>query len=303
MVVPGLVHVVGNAALDILVRDVEIAGVAAEDVWGANVDTLARPVEAALGGCGAAPAYVLGRLGTSVVLNANIGGDTWGQMLTHWLQDVGVELMAPMDAATATHVIALAPDGRRRSFYYTGANVNWERSLAETTPEWLLVSGYGKVGADDLEAMRRLCGQMRCRGARVLFDPSPWFAGRVAVDAMQALWKEVDCLSATQDELAAWEEGADCQALASAVLARGVAQVAIKRGGQGAYYAERGGARGHVAVERVENANTVGAGDSFNGRLVHGLCQGEALAPAVAAAAGAAAGVVRGGRGVLGLVS
>ena len=46
---------VGNAALDILVRDVEIAGAAAEDVWGANVDTLTRPVEAALGGCGAAP--------------------------------------------------------------------------------------------------------------------------------------------------------------------------------------------------------------------------------------------------------
>ena len=49
MVVPGLVHVVGNAALDILVRDVEIAGATATDAWGANVDILARPVEAALG--------------------------------------------------------------------------------------------------------------------------------------------------------------------------------------------------------------------------------------------------------------
>ena len=145
MVVPGLVHVVGNAALDILVRDVEIAGATATDAWGANVDILARPVEAALGGCGAAPAYVLGRLGTSVVLNANIGGDAWGRMLAQWLEEVGVELMAPLDAATAAHVIALAPDGRRRSFYYTGPSVDWDRSLAAATREWLVVAGDGTV--------------------------------------------------------------------------------------------------------------------------------------------------------------
>ena len=301
MVVPGLVHVVGNAALDILIRDVEITGAIAEDAWGANVDILAHPVEAALGGCGAAPAYVLGRLGPSVVLNANIGGDLWGRMLAQWLQEVGVELMETMDKATAAHVIALAPDGRRRSYYYTGPSVDWDRSLVAETPEWLLVSGYGKVAADDLEAIRRVCGQIRRRGARVIFDPSPWFAGRVAVGAMRALWEEIDCLSVTQDELATWEEGTDCEVLAAAILARGVKQVVIKRGRQGAYYAERGGVRGFVAVECVENANTVGAGDSFNGRLVHGLCRGEEFAVAVTAAAVLAAEVVRGGRGVLGL--
>lgn len=300
-VVPGLVHVAGNAALDILVRDAEVRDAAAQDAWGANVQLLSRPIEAALGGCGAAPAYVLGRLGTRVVLNANIGRDTWGQLLSQWLEGVEVELLEPVAGATAVHVIALAPDGRRRSFYYTGSSVVWERSLAAETPEWFLVSGYGKVAAADLEEIRRVCGEMRRRGARVLFDPSPWFAGRVDAAAMHALWAEVDCLSATEGELAEWEKGEDCATLAAGVLARGVGSVVIKRGGQGAFYAQRDGGRGQVGAEQVAGANTVGAGDSFNGRLVYGFCRGEKLGAAVAAAALLATQVVRGGRGVLGV--
>ncbi|MEE3259607.1 MAG: carbohydrate kinase family protein [Candidatus Latescibacterota bacterium] len=300
-VVSGLVHVAGNAVLDVLVRDVELQDVIAQDAWGANVQLLSRPVEAALGGCGAAPAYVLGHLGARVVLNANMGGDAWGQLLAQWLEGVGVELLPSVDDATAAHVIALALDGRRRSFYHTGPSVVWERSLEAETPEWFLVSGYGKVAAADLGALLRVCGEMRRRGAQVLFDPSPWFAGRADVAEMHALWAEVDCLSATEEELAEWEKGENCGTLAKGALARGVANVVIKRGGQGAFYARRDGGCGQVEVAALAGANTVGAGDSFNGRLVYGLCRGEELGVAVAAAVQLATRVVCGGRGVLGL--
>lgn len=300
-VVPGLVHVAGNAALDILVRDVTASDVPAQDAWGVNVQLLSHPVQAALGGCGAAPAYVLGYLGRRVVLNSNFADDAWGQMLARWLAEVGVEWLPCIDAATAAHVIALQPDGRRRSCYYAGANVDWSRSLAGETPEWFLVSGYGKVQAADLEELRQVCGTMRQRGAQVLFDPSPWFAGRVTVEAMQTLWAQIDCLTATEAELAQWEVGDDCAGLAAGVLARGVEKVVVKQGGKGAFYAQRDGARGRAEVAFIAGANTVGAGDSFNGRLVHGLCGGEDLGTAVRAAADLATRVVRGGRGVLGL--
>jgi sugar/nucleoside kinase (ribokinase family) len=300
-VVPGLVHVAGNAALDMLVRDVSALDVPAEDAWGANVQLLSRPIEAALGGCGAAPAYVLGHLGQRVVLNSNIGDDAWGQMLTGWLVGAGVECAKNIDAATAAHVIALQPDGRRRSFYYAGSRVDWSRSLVGETPEWFLASGYGKVQLADLRELHRVCGELRQRGAQVLFDSSPWFAGRVEVADMHALWAQVDCLSATEDELAAWVKGPDCAALAEEVLLHGVAKVVVKRGGQGAFYADRDGRRGKVEVESVAAANTVGAGDSFNGRLVFGLCRGEVLETAVNEAAALATRVVRGGRGVLGM--
>jgi ribokinase len=301
-VVSGLVHVAGNAVLDVFLRGVEAVEVEARDAWGANVQLLQHPVATALGGCGAAPAYVLGRLGARVVLNTNIGSDAWGQMLMGWLEGVGVELLGTGVGATAVHVIALSPDGRRRSCYYTGADVVWGRSLEGDTPEWLLLSGYGKVQARDLGEIHRVCAAMRRRGTRVFFDPSPWFAGRVGRDAMHGLWPEVDCLAATEEELASWVGSGDCEALAEGALARGVGCVVVKRGAEGAFYAERGGARGWVATEQVKGANTVGAGDSFNGRLVYGVCAGEDFGRAVEAATLLATEVVRGGRGVLGLL-
>ena len=300
-VIPGLVHVAGNAALDILIRDVSEIDAPAADAWGANVQMLSRPIEAVLGGGGAGPAFVLGHLGRRVVLNSNMGDDAWGQLLAARLAGVGVECLSFLPVATAAHVIALQPDARRRSFYYAGSSVDWHRSLAGETPEWFLASGYGKVQAEDLQALHRVCGEMRQRGARVFFDPSPWFAGRVAAAAMHALWSEVDCLCATEEELAEWDTGRDCAALAEGVLAKGVSIVVVKRGGKGAFYATVDGRRGKVVVESVAGANTVGAGDSFNGRLLHGLCEGEDLVGAVQAAADLATRVVRGGRGVMGL--
>ena len=301
-VVPGLVHVAGNAALDMLIRDVALHDIAAGDGWGTNVQLLSRPIEAVLGGCGAAPAYVLGRLGRRIVLNSNLADDIWGRTLAAWLAEAGVEGLDFVEAATAAHMIALQPDGKRRSFYYAGARVDWSRSLAGETPQWFLVSGYGKVQVADLYEIQRVCGEMRQRGARVFFDPSPWFAGRVETAEMHALWQQVDCLCATEEELAEWTVGGDYGQQAEYALDKGVEKVVFKRGGKGAFYAERDGDKGQVEVELVASANTVGAGDSFNGRLVHGLCVGEELRTAVEQATQLATRVVRGGRGVLGLM-
>ncbi len=55
------VHVLGNSVVDILVPGVWPEGQAG-DAWAGNVSVLRQPVRVTLGGCGAAPAYVLGRL-------------------------------------------------------------------------------------------------------------------------------------------------------------------------------------------------------------------------------------------------
>jgi fructokinase len=299
-VVAGLVQVAGNAVLDVLVRDVAQASGPAKDAWGSNVQLVQRPIEGVLGGCGAAVAYVLGRLGQRVVLNANLGRDPWGELLRGWLAMAGVELCGEPQAGTAVHVIALNAEGGRHSLYYAGEKVRWERSLEAETPEWFLASGYGKVDAEDVESLRLVFAEMRSRGAKVAFDPSPWFAGRVEREAMRALWKEVDCLLGTEEELGFWERAEGLEELMARLLERGPESTVVKRGGEGAAYAARKGERGRVVVERVERANTVGAGDSFNGRLLYGLCRGESLGEAVSEAARLATRVVQQGRGVLG---
>ncbi|MSR82826.1 MAG: carbohydrate kinase family protein [Candidatus Latescibacteria bacterium] len=298
-VVKGLIEVASNAVLDVLVRDVAASEGPARDGWGANVQLLSRPVEVALGGCGAAAAYILGRLGQRVSLNTNLGADSWGQLLSSWLRQAGVETRPSSFGDTAVHLIQLSPEGKRQSFYFTGEKVVWECSLEGAAPEWYLAAGYGKVDAVDLEKLGRVFAQLRHLGTRVMFDPGPWFKGRVAGPDMLRLWSQVDCLVATEEEFQVWHPAGDTQSLAAQLLDFGPAQVVVKRGKQGAVCASVA----DVAVlptTPVEGANTVGAGDTFNGRLVCGLCRGEGLEEAVRAALQLATQAVRHGRGVLG---
>jgi ribokinase len=295
-----LVRVAGNAVLDVLVRDVREPHGPALDGWGRNVQILTRPVEMVLGGCGAAPAYLLARLGVRVALHSNLGADPAGDLLGGWLAQAGVALDGERAAATAVHVVLLGPEGGRRSAYYTGDKVVWERCLEGEAPAWLLVSGYGKVDAGDLEALSRVFAATRRRGGRVAFDPSPWFAGRVTAAAMRAAWAEVDCLLGTEEELVAWHPASDPLALARGLLDLGPEVAVVKRGGRGAVYASRDQNSGSLPTEALAGVNTVGAGDTFNGRLVAGLCRGELLADAVRASMALATEVVRKGRGVLG---
>lgn len=298
-VVPGLVEVASNTVLDILVRDVAGSEGPAGDGWGSNVQLLARPVEMALGGCGAAAAYILGRLGQPVRLNTNLGGDAWAGPLRGWLEGAGVALRPSGISASAVHLIQLNPEGKRRSFYYTGEKVAWAASLEGAPPAWYLAAGYGKVDATDLRELAAVFARLGQAGTRVVFDPGPWFEGRVETVAMQELWGRVHTLVATEEELLAWCPAPDPVDLATRLLAFGPEQVVVKRGPAGAAWADAGGG-GLLPTTPVAGANTVGAGDTFNGRLVAGLCRGEALASAAAAALQLATEAVRRGRGVLG---
>ena len=295
------VHVAGNSALDVLVRTPAGLPAEAADTWGANTLLLDDPIEVTLGGCGAAPAWVLGRLGNSVSLNTNIGGDGPGSLAASWLTGAGVSLVSadPPPQATAVHVVQLDAAGGRRSAYYPGEKVEWQRSAGEE-PDWLLASGYGGVEGRDVDRLQELFAGARARGARVVFDPSPWFAGRVPAEQMLRLWGTIDGLVATEEELGHWLPAGSPDVLAGGALGAGPRWVVVKRGRRGALFADRVGEYGTVPAEPVSGTNSVGAGDTLNGRLVHGLSRGESLADAVAAAVELATNTVRNGRGVLG---
>ena len=117
---------------------------------------------------------------------------------------------------------------------------------------------------------------------------------------MLGLWGGIDGLVATEKELGHWLPAGPPEKLAAAALEAGPQWVVVKRGSLGALFASRAGESGTVPAEPVEGRNSVGAGDTLNGRLVHGLSRGESLAEAVAAAVELATNTVRNGRGVLG---
>jgi sugar/nucleoside kinase (ribokinase family) len=304
----GLLHIAGNAVLDILVRDVADDTSAAADVWSSNVQRLAQPLTAALGGGGAGAAYVAGRFGATVTLNSNLGSDAWGELLQSWLRQANVNLCPLYAEASAAHVITLTPEGRRRSFYYTGSKVEWQRSLDEPTPEWFLASGYGGIDAGDAGLLLHVFRELREHGTKVAFDLSPWFAQCIDRTMMQQLWQQTDCLIGTWEELAFWlPEADDAQALAACLTEYGPLMVVIKQGEYGAVGASCSQSGGlvtsfNVDAQFVANANSVGAGDTLNGQLLYELCHGQPLATALERAVVTATAVVAKGKGVLGLV-
>ncbi|MFC1525200.1 carbohydrate kinase family protein [Candidatus Latescibacterota bacterium] len=301
----GAIHVAGNAVVDVLVRVPATLDLSepSGDRWGKGTHLLEEPVEVLLGGCGAAAAYVLGRLGHPVILNTNLSRDVLGDLVRQWLDEARVEVLDGAHAeATAAHIVHLDEAGGRRSVYYAGDKVRWERSLDESSPAWLLASGYGRVDAEDARGLELLFSRSRQRGTRVAFDPSPWFAGRASAELMSRLWGQVDLLLGTEEELTHWCPAASPQALAAALKALGPERVVVKRGRDGAVYAAADGV-GQIGTRAVAAGNTIGAGDTFNACLVGQLARGADTRTAVTAAVDLATGTVARGRGALGALA
>jgi len=181
------VHVVGNTVVDLLVKGSASAGSGKrEDGFSnENVQVLSEPVVPALGGSGAASAFVLGKLGVKVRLHTNIGADAFGGILTHWLQEAGVTVASGEAAASATHVIHLLGN-KRSSSYYRGHKVPWRAAFSSRDfgeGDWWLAAGYGAVGKEDLEELT-VAVQLLNERCLVAFDPGPWFVGRFAPVAL-----------------------------------------------------------------------------------------------------------------------
>lgn len=294
------IHVAGNAVVDLLVRDADPSASAAVSTWDrGSVHFLDRPVEPALGGT-AATAYLLGRLGESVSLNTQVGGDVLGGVLRSWLSDAGVRILALPAASTATNVILLASDGTPQWHYHTGQKVDWRRSLEVEDTTWFYASGYGQADGDDLAALCEVFEQFRSRGTRVAFDPGPWLFANATREVMERAWTHVDCLIGTEAELSTWHAADTATELVRRLLTCGPRWVVVKRGPEGAAFGELRGTVSTLPTRPVERGNAVGAGDTFNAALLHGLAQGTALSEAVREALRLATTAVARGKGVLG---
>ena len=295
-----LIHVAGNSVLDLRVRDVSLGDRQEEGAWDrGSVLFLDHPIEPTLGGT-AATAYLLGRLGERVSLNTQVGDDAFGAILKGWLADAAVQRVVLPAKSTAANILLVAPDGTPRWHYYTGQKVEWRRSLAVTNAAWFYASGYGQATEADLAEMCTVFKALRSRGTRVAFDPGPWLFLHAPRERMEETWAHVNCLIGTETELSTWHKDESVMALVGRLLTLGPQQVVVKRGAEGAAFGEAGAGAQSLSTERVDDANAVGAGDTFNAALLHSLNRGASLDEAVEKALQLATAAVRRGKGVLG---
>jgi ribokinase len=278
--------VVGSANVDLVIRLAHLPG-AGETVTGGEL-------QRDFGGKGANAAVAAARLGARVALVAALGDDADGAAVRADLAAHGVDTagVVTVDAPTGVATVLVDQAGENAIAVASGANLLLEDAavragLSGAAGGGTLVVVDLEIGDDAVVAAAEHCAE---HGCRLVLDPGP------ARPLPDAVLRAATVVTPNRGELAVLAGDAE------ALLARGVAAVAVTLGGDGVELHEAGAAAPVLVPPfPARVADTTGAGDAFAAGVAVALHGGVALADAVAfgAATGALATEAPGARAAL----
>lgn len=259
--------VVGSANVDFILRIPRFHN-AGETITGEDAVT-------AFGGKGANQAMAAKRLGGAVTFLAAVGGDAQGKAYRKYLVRSGFRskfLLTERKKPTGMALIEIAPGGENRIIVSPGANGALSpRHLNKAGRAWEGVGVFVTQLESPLETVEAGLVAAKKKGILTILNPAP--AGSLT----SRILSMVDFLAPNETEAQEitgvkikGEEG--LSKAASALLRRGVKNVVITLGEQGAYFKNR---HEEIRVEafRVKAVDTTAAGDAFVGTLAWGLAQ------------------------------
>ena len=270
-----MIHVIGNAAVDSVIR----------------VDELPRPGETIvalgasedLGGKGANQAVVAARCGAPVRLVAPIGDDALGERIRWNLAREGVEIDGVMTSSYGTDrcVITVDRHGENTILSLIDAARHFD-PIAETRLESWIKPGDLVVMQGNLRpSVTRDCLTLaKSKGATTVLNPSPTYA------AQDYDWSVVDLVLVNRGE-AVDLAGGEAEEAALELRKKGAGVVILTLGADGASLVSADDTF-HVAAPQVIAVDSVGAGDVFCGVLVAAKALGRSWKEALGAAAEAA---------------
>ncbi|MEU3530102.1 carbohydrate kinase [Streptomyces murinus] len=234
-------------------------------------------------------ALALGRLGSPTAFCSRTSYDAFGEALLDGLRRAGVEVAGVQRGPEPTTLAVATVDGdgsASYSFHVDGTADRLFTAPASLPAEARAVS-FGTLslvlepGASAYEElMRRAAGQ----GLFTALDPNIR-AGLIpdadAYRARFASWLPSVTLLKVSAEDAAWLGGTPRE-----WLAEGPSAVVVTRGGEGLTVYTRDGGECSVPGEKVDVVDTIGAGDTVNAALLHGLSALDALSQEALAALG-----------------
>nr|WP_067606782.1 carbohydrate kinase [Nocardiopsis listeri] len=238
---------------------------------------------AAPGGGPANTAVAASRLGLPTRLLARIGSDGFGSMIRERLLGEGLDPAGLVDAdePSALALATLAADGSASYDFRMDDAADWRwRSdeLPETLePEVVAVHAasialFREPGASLIEALLR---REHGRG-RVTITLDPNIRAAVIGDRSDARAlalrhaAQAHVVKASDEDLDYLYPDHTLEQAASALAALGPALVVVTRGAEGAFALSHG-VSASVSAPKTEVVDTVGAGDSFMGALLHRL--------------------------------
>lgn len=224
------------------------------------------------GGSAANVAVALSRLGRPVRFVTAWADDARGRVLADHLASAGVTLAGDplVLERTATAAATIGPDGAA-SYEF---DLDWRIGPVDVgQPVAVHVCSIGAVlepGAGQvLELLARLGGS-----ATVTYDvnarPAITGTGPELVARVERMAAAAHLVKASDEDLAALYPGLDLIGAARHLLGLGPSAVVVTRGGEGATWV----AADHtveVASQRVDVADTIGAGDTFGAAVIDAL--------------------------------
>ncbi|MFJ3901862.1 carbohydrate kinase [Streptomyces sp. NPDC090025] len=218
-------------------------------------------------------AVALGRLGADVAFCSRVSTDAFGDALIARLRAAGVAtgLVQRGPEPTTLAVASVGPDGSARYGFYVEGTADRLFTLPERLPDGVRAVAFGtcslalEPGASAYEALLRRSARA---GLLTLLDPNIRPGLLPDPDGYRARfagWLPAVSLLKLSEEDARWLGGSPAE-----WLARGPAAVVLTRGAAGLTVFTR---RGEVSVPAVPVAvvDTIGAGDTVNAALLHGL--------------------------------
>ena len=233
------------------------------------------------------------RLGTSTGYVTRLGDDPFADYLLGTFESSGIDTsgVRRVDGFNAVHFVALMPDGNREFVYYRSGSAPSTLQPEDLDPDYigtakvLHCSGVALAISESARATVMRAAQIaKDRGIKVSFDPNYrhqlWSTGEMRAAAMELIPYVDYFLPNVPDDSQALMGSDDPHEVVEHYRDMGVPVVAVTRGEQGAVVGSDEGVFEIPAFTPDGPIDTTGAGDAFNGGLIHGLLNGLSTAEA-----------------------
>jgi sugar/nucleoside kinase (ribokinase family) len=221
----------------------------------------------------------IGRLGTPAAIISRVGDDDFGRLNLDRLLADGVDVSGIEVArgeATGSAFVRYRPDGSR-VFVYNIAHSATGKLTVTPDAEALMescdhmhVMGTALSAPGLSQVAREAVARITARGGTLSFDPNlrPEILNTPGLrEALYEVLAQTNLFLPSGEEIYLFTEADDEAAAVKELLDRGVGDIVIKRGNQGASHFNRAG-RTDVAPLSTDEVDPTGAGDCFGGAFV-----------------------------------
>jgi len=221
----------------------------------------------------------IGRLGTPAAIISRVGDDDFGRLNLDRLIADGVDVSGIEVAkgeATGSAFVRYRPDGSRAFVYNIAHSATGKLTLtpdAEALMErcdHVHVMGTALSAPGLSQVVREAVARITARGGTLSFDPNlrPEILDTPGLrEALDEVLAQTNLFLPSGEEIYLFTEADDEAAAVKELLDRGVGDIVIKRGDEGASHFNRAG-RTDVAPLSTDEVDPTGAGDCFGGAFV-----------------------------------